>query len=139
MAGMGPVVLPMGGNVGSGDVPAKAGDAEEEYKKKKRKMKYIKTFEAYSGDDINQLYGFYGQIETNYNEKKAKQFFDQGVKDLQDKYKLTEEEALIVLNSKMGRKAADEIYDGRAKTAVEGLESYYGKTLEKELKGLKNL
>ena len=133
MAGMGPVVLPMGGNVGSGDVPAKAGDAEEEYKKKKKKMKYVKTFEAYTEDDINQLYGFYGQIESNYNEKKAKQLFDQGVKDLQKNYKLSEVEALGILNHKMGRKAADEIYDGRAKSAVEGLESYYGKSLQKEI------
>lgn len=133
MTGMGPVVLPMGGNVGSGDVPAKAGDAEEEYKKKKKKMKYVKTFEAYTADDINQLYGFYGQIESNYNEKKAQKLFDEGVKDLQKKYKLSETEALGVLNHKMGRKAADEIYDGRAKTAVEGLESYYGKSLQKEI------
>ena len=133
MAGMGPVVLPMAGQVGSGDVPAGRGDAEEEYKKKKKKMKYVKTFEAYTADDINQLYGFYGQIESNYNEKKAQKLFDEGVKDLQKKYKLSETEALGVLNHKMGRKAADEIYDGRAKSAVEGLESYYGKSLQKEI------
>jgi len=131
MAGMGPVVLPGNGTVGSGDVPAGSGDAEEEYKKKRKKMKYIKTFEAYSQDDINMSYGFYGQIETSFNEKKAKTLFDQGVKDLQKKYKLTETEALDVLNSKMGRKAADEIYNNSAKTAVEGLESYYGKSLQK--------
>jgi uncharacterized membrane-anchored protein YhcB (DUF1043 family) len=132
IGGMGPVVLPMSGIPGSGDVPAGSGDAEEEYKKKKKKrMKYIKTFEAYTQDDINVSYGFYGQIETSFNEKKAKTLFDQGVKDLQKNYKLTETEALGVLNSKMGRKAADEIYNNSAKTAVEGLESYYGKSLQK--------
>ena len=131
LTGMGPVVLPGNGTVGSGDVPAGSGDAEEEYKKKRKKMKYIKTFEAYSQDDINMSYGFYGQIETSFNEKKAKTLFDQGVKDLQKKYKLTETGALGVLNSKMGRKAADEIYNNSAKTAVEGLESYYGKSLQK--------
>lgn len=56
MAGMGPVVLPGNGTIGSGDVPAGRGDAEEEYKKKKRKMKHLKTFEAftfdYQGTDI---------------------------------------------------------------------------------------
>ena len=138
MGGVGPVVLPMAGQVGSGDVPAGRGDAEEEYKKKKRKMKHLKTFEsfvneAYSEDDINMSYGFYGQIEANFDEKKAKKLFDQGVKDLQKKYKLTEEEALGVLNSKMGRKAADQIYDEQAKTAIEGLETYYGKSLHKEI------
>lgn len=138
MGGIGPVVLPMAGQVGSGDVPAGRGDAEEEYKKKKRKMKHLKTFEsfvneAYTEDDINMSYGFYGQIEANFDEKKAKKLFDQGVKDLQKKYKLTEEEALGVLNSKMGRKAADQIYDEQAKTAVEGLETYYGKSLKSEI------
>lgn len=101
-------------------------------------MKHISTFEsfvneAYTEDDINMLYGFYGQIEANFDEKKAKKLFDQGVKDLQKKYKLTEEEALGVLNSKMGRKAADQIYDEQAKTAVEGLETYYGKSLKSEI------
>lgn len=47
MGGIGPVVLPMAGQVGSGDVPAGKGDAEEEYKKKKRKMKHLKTFESF--------------------------------------------------------------------------------------------
>ena len=89
--------------------------------------------ESYNDDDINMVYGFYGTVTDNSNEKNAKKLFDQGIKDLKKKYRLTEEEALEVLNSKMGRKAADQIYDGQAKTAVEGLETYYGKTLHKEL------
>ena len=89
--------------------------------------------EKYTEDDINMSYGFYGQIEANFDEKKAKKLFDQGVKDLQKKYKLTEKEAIGVLNSKMGRKAADQIYDEQAKTAVEGLETYYGRALHKEM------
>lgn len=56
LTGMGPVVLPANGTLGSGDVPAGEGDAEEEYKKRKRKMKHLKTFEAftfdYKGTDI---------------------------------------------------------------------------------------
>ena len=89
--------------------------------------------ESYNDDDINMVYGFYGTVADNSNEKNAKKLFDQGIKDLKKKYRLTEEESLEVLNSKMGRKAADQIYDGQAKTAVEGLETYYGKTLHKEL------
>ena len=55
IGGMGPVVLPMDGGIGSGDVPAGKGDAEEEYKKKKkRKMKYLKTFEAFSFDIVKK-------------------------------------------------------------------------------------
>ena len=89
--------------------------------------------ESYNEDDINMVYGFYGTVTDNSNEKNAKKLFDQGIKDLKKKYRLTEEEALEVLNSKMGRKAADQIHDDQAKTAVEGLETYYGKTLHKEL------
>lgn len=49
IGGMGPVVLPGNGTLGSGDVPAGPGDAEDEFKKKKkRKMKYLKTFEAFT-------------------------------------------------------------------------------------------
>jgi len=36
MSGMGPVVLQSHGTLGSGDVPAGSGDAEEEYKKKRK-------------------------------------------------------------------------------------------------------
>ena len=51
--------------------------------------------EAYTEYDINMSYGFYGQIKhvADFDEKTAKKLFDQGVKDLQKKYKLTEKEA----------------------------------------------
>ena len=42
--GMGPVELPADGLLGSGDVPAGSGDAEEEYKKKKKKMANFEEF-----------------------------------------------------------------------------------------------
>ena len=99
----------------------------------KRNKLEVMLAENYSEDDINMTYGFYGTVADNSDEKNAKSLFDQGVEDLKKKYKLTEEEALAVLNSKMGRKSADEIYDNRAKTAVEGLESYYGKSLKKTI------
>ena len=52
MAGMGEVSLPTETSVGSGDIPAGKGDAEEEYKKKRnkkkqRKMKNIISFESF--------------------------------------------------------------------------------------------
>lgn len=47
IGGMGPVKFPTATETGSGDVPAGQGDAEEEYKKKRRKMKYVKTFESF--------------------------------------------------------------------------------------------
>ena len=42
--GMGPIELPADGLLGSGDVPAGKGDAEEEYKKKKKKMANFEEF-----------------------------------------------------------------------------------------------
>ena len=54
MGGMGPVILPSHGTLGSGDVPAGNGDAEEEYKKeKKRRMKHLKTLESFITEGVN--------------------------------------------------------------------------------------
>ena len=56
MAGMGEVSLPSETSVGSGDIPAGKGDAEEEYKKKRnkkkqREMKNIISFESFGSLD----------------------------------------------------------------------------------------
>jgi hypothetical protein len=58
MAGMGEVSLPTETSVGSGDIPAGKGDAEEEYKKKRNKkkqkeMKNIHSFESFN-ESINE-------------------------------------------------------------------------------------
>lgn len=94
--------------------------------------------EAYNEYDINMSYGFYGTIDASSNKKLAKraeELFDAGIAALQaSPYNLSEEEALAVLNSKMGRKAADQIIDGEADSAILGLEQYYGKQLKPELK-----
>lgn len=47
--GMGAVEFPTGEATGSGDIPAGQGDAEEEYKKKR--LKRLKTFEQFIGDN----------------------------------------------------------------------------------------
>ena len=52
IGGMGPVMLPTATVNGSGDVPAGQGDAEQEYKKKRRKMKHVKTFESFINESI---------------------------------------------------------------------------------------
>lgn len=54
IGGMGPVMLPTSSTNGSGDVPAGQGDAKQEYKKKRKKMKYVKTFESFSS--VNEEY-----------------------------------------------------------------------------------
>ena len=99
--------------------------------------------EAYNEYDINLSYGFYGTIDASSNKKLAKraqELFDAGIAALQaSPYNLSEKEALAVLNSKMGRKAADQIIDGEADSAILGLEQYYGKQLKSELKKVARL
>jgi len=89
--------------------------------------------EAYTEDDINTGYGFYGTINREEDDKTTRQLFDRSVKDLMKEFKISEKEALVVLNSRMGRKAADQIIDGQSKTAVDALKDYYGKSLKKDM------
>lgn len=84
-------------------------------------------------DDINDTYGFWGTLESDYSPKKVEDLFFEAIKGLMRNYKLSEEEALKVLNSKLGRKAADQIIDGQADSGLLGLEQYYGKSLKKEM------
>ena len=95
----------------------------------------FKLTEAYTEDDINMSYGFFRSVlDAVKTEKEAIALFDEGVAQLQRApYRLTETEALAVLNSPMGRHAADQIVDGEADSAVLGLEQYYGKSLKKEI------
>lgn len=86
---------------------------------------------TFSEDDINQTYGFWGTLEDD--DHNAKDYFYKAIEGLMKSYKLTDLEALKVLNSKMGRKAADQIIDGQAKSGVEGLEQYYRSSLKKEM------
>lgn len=57
LGGMGPVVLPNAGALGSGDAPAGQGDAEEEYKKKKRKVKVL-SMEEFINEQEKQIKPF---------------------------------------------------------------------------------
>lgn len=52
--GMGAVKLPTNDAVGSGDVPAGQGDAEEEYKKKKKTMEKVMTFESFVKTSLDE-------------------------------------------------------------------------------------
>ena len=88
--------------------------------------------EAYTEDEINIRFGFYGTIKTLSGEKTAKKLYDEGVKDLQKKYKLSEKEALLILNFQLGEKAAELIENGVADSAIEGLEQFYGKRLKRK-------
>lgn len=70
IGGMGPVQLPGNGTIGSGDFPAGQGDAKQEYKKKRKKMKHVKTFEAFSSVLVNEKY-------SSSDLKKLKEFAEE--------------------------------------------------------------
>jgi hypothetical protein len=92
--------------------------------------------ESYSEEDINMSHGFFRTVldaEDVKSEQDAIDLFDEGIMMLKKHYRLTEEEALAVLNSAMGRHAADQIVSGEANTAMLGLEQYYGKKLKSEI------
>jgi len=129
-------------------------DKRKEWKKGKRKHKgtweslKFKDFkksiqEKYTEDDINMGYGFFRNVmdaEIVKREQDAIDLFDEGVMALQRApYRLTEKEALDVLNSVMGRHAADQIVSGDANTAILGLEQYYGKKLRSEIAKVQRL
>lgn len=84
--------------------------------------------EKYSKEDINTLYGFYGAMEDEHNEKIADEIFDAAVKDLMKEFGLKDTEAVALLNSKAGRQAADAMIAGECEDSViAGMYWYFGK------------
>lgn len=84
--------------------------------------------EKYTKDDINTMYGFYGAMEDDHNEKIADQIFDAAVKDLMKEFRLKDLEAVALLNSKAGRQAADAMIAGECEdSVVAGMYWYFGK------------
>lgn len=63
VGGMGPIKFPTATETGSGDVPAGQGDAEEEYEKKRRKMKHLKNFESFLNSGFENENAVYEKIK----------------------------------------------------------------------------
>ena len=138
IGGMGPVLLPSDGAVGSGDVPdvADIDDDEEEAKKdktkKKLEMEGFKLFtqfnnfvseslvneafkfgqkRQYSPDDINTEYGFWGTLEVNMDPKSIEEIWHGVWGILTKSWKFSDAGALYYLNAKAGRHLADKVYN----------------------------
>lgn len=58
LGGMGDVVLPDAGALGSGDAPAVSGDPDKVYKKKKKKVKLIMSMEEFIAEQRAQIEPF---------------------------------------------------------------------------------
>lgn len=85
--------------------------------------------EKYTKDDINTMYGFYGAMEDDRDEKIADQIFDAAVKDLIKEFGFKDLEAVALLNSKAGRQAADAMIAGECEdNVVAGMYWYFGKS-----------
>ena len=153
MGGMGPVLFPSDGAVGSGDVPAVADidDDEEEAKKdktkKKLEMEGFKLFtqfnnfvseslvneafkfgqkRQYSIDDVNESYGFWGTLETaGFKVKEIEAAWHSAFTWLCETYKFSDAGALYYLNAKAGRWVADQVVEQKGNIdVVDVLEDY---------------
>ena len=153
MGGMGPVLLPSDGAVGSGDVPdvADIDDDEEEAKKdktkKKLEMEGFKLFtqfnnfvseslvneafkfgqkRQYSIDDVNESYGFWGTLETaGFKFKEIEAAWHSAFIWLCERYKFSDAGALYYLNARAGRWVADQVIEQKGnRDVVDVLEDY---------------
>jgi len=82
----------------------------------------------YTEDDINMMNGFYGTLELEYdNEKKVQKMYLQAVEDLMKAYKMSEKNAIRVLDSREGRHFADIITSKTTKpNIVDAMAAYFG-------------
>lgn len=91
LGGMGAVVLPNAGALGSGDAPAGQGDAEEEYKKKKRKAKVL-SMEEFISEQEKQIKPFDPSKELK-DEQLGEEGYESGSSVLPDQEAIQKEMA----------------------------------------------
>lgn len=81
----------------------------------------------YTEDDINMQYGFYGTLDNHFdNEKKVQKMYLTAISDLMKSYKVSEETAIKILDSREGRHFADFIIDGMVKNVVDAVAKFFG-------------
>lgn len=88
-------------------------------------IKVVELFK-YTEDDINMQYGFYGTLENQFDEKKVQKMYLTAINDLMKAYRISEENAIKVLDSREGRHFADFIIDGQVKNVVDAVAKYFG-------------
>jgi hypothetical protein len=133
VGGMGPVKLPTSTENGSGDVPAGQGDAEEEYEKKKRKMKHLKNFESFLNEGLNESTTFqelvdkykdnpYGIGADSIEYEESENWGNQLVLRFTDSYGRKETEARLkkmgIKAKKMSKSTADKAFKYRYELTV---------------------
>ena len=152
IGGMGPISLPSGDAVGSGDVPAGSGDAKK--KKKKKDKMLFSTFnefvsERYRVDeakikDARKDLGYVAFLEemAELNSKDLQKAYDAALEVLEDKG-MSEKQAIGFLNSPHGKYMAEYVVPGMDyshEAFLDKLEEYYNeRMLKKYAKDYANL
>ena len=104
--------------------------------------------EAIDIDMVNTAYGFWGTMSASHDEEQIETAIEDAITILTSRFKFTEEGAYNFLNSKWGRKLADEYLDGQHYNMVDAIEAFtspstykkYAKQFnEAEVNTMKNL
>ena len=152
IGGMGPISLPSGDTVGSGDVPAGRGDAKK--KKKKKDKMLFSTFnefvsERYRVDeakirDARKDLGYVAFLEemAELNSKDLQKAYDAAIEVLEDKG-MSEKQAIGFLNSPHGKYMGEYLVPGMDyshEAFLDKLDEYYNeRMLKKYAKDYANL
>ena len=80
--------------------------------------------EAIDIDMVNTAYGFWGTMSASHDEEQIETAIEDAITILTSRFKFTEEGAYNFLNSKWGRKLADEYLDGQHYNMVNAIEAF---------------
>jgi hypothetical protein len=87
-------------------------------------LRKYKIEEAIDIDMINTEYGFWGTMDNYEEEDSLKIAYEDAMNYLIGSYNFTQDSAYNFLNSKWGRKLADEYYDGEHYNMVDAIEAF---------------
>ena len=80
--------------------------------------------EAIDIDMVNTAYGFWGTMSASHDEEQVEIAIEDAMNYLMGSYKFTEEGAYNFLNSKWGRKLADEYLDGQHRSMIDAIDAF---------------
>ena len=96
-------------------------------------LRKYKIEEAIDIDMINTEYGFWGTMDNNgEDEDRIEIAFEDAINYLIGSYNFTQDSAYNFLNSKWGRKLADEYYDGEHYNMVDAIDAFGNKSTWKK-------
>ena len=81
---------------------------------------YFGKKDQFNDNDINDVYGFYGTLDSFFNDVEKEEFWKNTFTYLVSSFGFTDEGALYFLNAKIGRWLADQFADSRATIGNDG-------------------